>query len=547
MLIEALFWFYPLVWWIGARLIAERERACDEAVVAAGHSPRIYAEGILKVCRFYLKSSLACAAGVSGSNLKARIERIMTASTGSRLSLQKTVLIAAAAIAAVAAPLGAGLIDAMPAAARAAIFTGSDLKSAQAAQPPPEAPPALVDKTDAAPRSEPDAGRGGAMAQSLKRVAEIVAAPADMLIAASQIDPTAARRESLVAPDLQMAALMTQQSATASDGPGPSSSPAPLSGNCRLTTVATFRTNPRSYLPLLGGEINGHKVQLVAAVSSRTAVFRSAAKDIDVLVSAGRQNVVQTPGGPTELTPGWIRDLELDDMPREALSHYDVHEDFNVLVEDGGVPLNPSALLGARFWSLSDNDFDLASGSISLVRPVGCGHGETLPFNGGAYSQTPLLTPGDRSIEDIVTVVVDGVALRALIDTSASTTIMSRQGAYKLNHQWPPTGAEPQGEMAVKQPGNLPWWKARFKSFSLGEETIQNPRIAVADLYSCAQDTSVRWMDNSSHWRPDAYCRRLVNIPDMILGADFFHAHHVLISNSRRMLYFAYNGASMFH
>ena len=36
MVVEALFWFFPPVWWIGARLIEERERACDEAVVAAG-------------------------------------------------------------------------------------------------------------------------------------------------------------------------------------------------------------------------------------------------------------------------------------------------------------------------------------------------------------------------------------------------------------------------------------------------------------------------------------------------------------------------------
>ena len=36
MVVEALFWFHPLVWWIGARLVEERERACDEEVVATG-------------------------------------------------------------------------------------------------------------------------------------------------------------------------------------------------------------------------------------------------------------------------------------------------------------------------------------------------------------------------------------------------------------------------------------------------------------------------------------------------------------------------------
>ena len=26
-------WFHPVVWWVGARLIDERERACDEDVI----------------------------------------------------------------------------------------------------------------------------------------------------------------------------------------------------------------------------------------------------------------------------------------------------------------------------------------------------------------------------------------------------------------------------------------------------------------------------------------------------------------------------------
>src|SRR6185312_10346697 len=37
MLVESLFWFHPLIWWLGRRLMTERERACDEAVLAAGN------------------------------------------------------------------------------------------------------------------------------------------------------------------------------------------------------------------------------------------------------------------------------------------------------------------------------------------------------------------------------------------------------------------------------------------------------------------------------------------------------------------------------
>jgi hypothetical protein len=58
--------------------LEERERACDEEVLMQGAEPQVYAEGILNVCKFYVESPLACVAGVTGSNLKKRIEEIMT-------------------------------------------------------------------------------------------------------------------------------------------------------------------------------------------------------------------------------------------------------------------------------------------------------------------------------------------------------------------------------------------------------------------------------------------------------------------------------------
>jgi len=34
--------------------------------------------------------------------------------------------------------------------------------------------------------------------------------------------------------------------------------------------------------------------------------------------------------------------------------------------------------------------------------------------------------------------------------------------------------------------------------------------------------------------------------PEMLLGADFLSAHHVLLALSQRRMYFTYNGASLF-
>lgn len=117
MLVEALFWFHPLVWWIGARLTEERERACDEAVVRAGSDPQVYAEGILKVCRSYMASDLACVSGVSGADLKLRMEGIMNTNNVKKLGGGKALVLATLACTALAAPILIGV--ASPAQAQA--------------------------------------------------------------------------------------------------------------------------------------------------------------------------------------------------------------------------------------------------------------------------------------------------------------------------------------------------------------------------------------------------------------------------------------------
>ncbi|MGD0499930.1 MAG: M56 family metallopeptidase [Bryobacteraceae bacterium] len=111
MAVEAVFWFHPLVWWLGARLVEERERACDEEVVRLGGEPQVYAESILKVCEFYLASPVACAAGVTGGELKKRIEGIMTNRFTRKLSFGKKLMLAAAGIMFIALPIGVSLMN----------------------------------------------------------------------------------------------------------------------------------------------------------------------------------------------------------------------------------------------------------------------------------------------------------------------------------------------------------------------------------------------------------------------------------------------------
>ncbi len=112
---EAVFWFYPLVWWLGSRLVDERERACDEEVVRTVGEPQTYAEGIVNVCRRYVESPLTCVPGVSGASVKKRIDAIMTNRAIAKLSVAKKAVLTGVGVVAVVAPIVAQTVPRPPA------------------------------------------------------------------------------------------------------------------------------------------------------------------------------------------------------------------------------------------------------------------------------------------------------------------------------------------------------------------------------------------------------------------------------------------------
>ena len=110
MIVEALFWFHPIVWWLEKRLVDARELACDEEVLQTGREPEVYASAILNVCRHYMESRLVCTAGVTGSDLRRRVEQIMRNQPPPPLTAGKKLVIAAITATAVAAPIGVGFL-----------------------------------------------------------------------------------------------------------------------------------------------------------------------------------------------------------------------------------------------------------------------------------------------------------------------------------------------------------------------------------------------------------------------------------------------------
>jgi beta-lactamase regulating signal transducer with metallopeptidase domain len=109
--VQILFWFYPPVWWIGANLLREREAACDEEVVDAGHEPEVYAESILSACRLGVMARLAAVAASTGGDLNQRLSSIMSEERARPITHERFTLLFAAATLLGFVPLAAGIAN----------------------------------------------------------------------------------------------------------------------------------------------------------------------------------------------------------------------------------------------------------------------------------------------------------------------------------------------------------------------------------------------------------------------------------------------------
>ena len=110
-LVETLFWFHPAVWWIGRQMIEERERACDEAVLAGGHDGGEYASGILAVCRHCRAGAARIGHGHLRRSHAARALHPRQCDARAALGAVKALSLLVATIAATTVPMFAGAVD----------------------------------------------------------------------------------------------------------------------------------------------------------------------------------------------------------------------------------------------------------------------------------------------------------------------------------------------------------------------------------------------------------------------------------------------------
>ncbi len=104
--VQAIFWFHPLVWLIGSKIVREREQACDEAAIDSGLERRDYAATLLHICRGSIEPQKRCVAYAASADLTVRISAILSQC---RTSWLRRCMVACAALLCVAVPFASGM------------------------------------------------------------------------------------------------------------------------------------------------------------------------------------------------------------------------------------------------------------------------------------------------------------------------------------------------------------------------------------------------------------------------------------------------------
>lgn len=185
-----------------------------------------------------------------------------------------------------------------------------------------------------------------------------------------------------------------------------------------------------------------------------------------------------------------------------------------------------NGLIGRNILALADTEFDLANGSVKLIKPHGCGKGAMTYWAPGKPSFSVPLQSGPNPADHLFKVIVNinGARVSAELDTGAPTSLLSRDAAERAGIDLSGAGAVPVTDISGLGRRSHGGWSVPVATFAIGDEQILRTHLRVIDGPIAVGEGS----------------------PDMLLGADFMMAHHIYVSREQGRMYFTYSGGHPF-
>lgn len=294
---------------------------------------------------------------------------------------------------------------------------------------------------------------------------------------------------------------------------------------CQMLTVAEWQVRANQYRPVIDGAINGEKVGILIDTGAYTSLIRRSA-----VTRLGLQafSLTSPPrgygvGGATRAEGIDIAELKIGTAVRRNWRAHVVGEhDF------GG---EVAMLLGDDFFGQGEVEFDMAAGKVRLFKAKDCDRAWL-----GYWAKDAIGVEFESLDRVHVPVRINGQSMLALFDSGASISTLTVDAAQELGVKPNTPGVVSGGCVSGLGKERYESWIGQFDSFAIGEQVIRNPKLFFAPLWQ-----HVKFEETGTVLR-----RRVNNLPDMLLGADFLRSHRVLVSYSQRRMYFSYTGGTVF-
>jgi predicted aspartyl protease len=295
----------------------------------------------------------------------------------------------------------------------------------------------------------------------------------------------------------------------------------PALADCQLMEVARLPVTISGTRPLVRGKLGGQPIKLLVDTGASRTTFDKATTDrLGVATEEASDWVGYGVGGRLRAFIGRFLDLEIGGMKvpekRLMVNGSAAFEGFN-------------GVIGYDLFQLVDLDLDMKNSRVGLYDPRGNCDGPLAHWNPDADDVPMTGTREQISFQ----VLIDGQPINAQLDTGASYTLLSWKAARRLGLSPGAAGVEVIGKTGGIDGRGMEMSRHKFQSFQIGTETIKNPTLLIADVFTAGQRET------------GSNIERKTEI-DLLLGMDFLKAHHVFVSNKQRKVYFTYEGGEVF-
>lgn len=299
----------------------------------------------------------------------------------------------------------------------------------------------------------------------------------------------------------------------------------PAPKGCKLAQVAELPVRFEHNRPLIKVEINGREAWLLADTGAfKTVLFGRAVTRFGLNPKQVDHIEVYGVGGAAVPQTVTLASLKLG---RASLTR----PTLLVLADVGEPDDEEVGVLGRDLFGQRDIELDLKGSIIRLLDSSNCRQAD-LAYWAKEYSIAPLRRSGEDGY--VVEASLNGRPVQALIDSGAPVSYVTARAATVAGVRVSLEGSDELtggiGSRAVQVR------TATFSKLDVGGEVVSNVKLKVGDLYTGTESVALGSL----------IARRPDDLPDLILGADFLQAHHVLLSTTQRRMYLTYNGGPIF-